>query len=151
MAKNDKFKKLRQEGGGALSSFQDIATTVAAIEKQADAAPTQQESRTANATASSANGQEENGKENVRMTHLPSPSISMREYNLVSFFCTRFENMTRQDWMELAIIEKLHNDGEMPDEEFLSRQSEIRQRPPRGLRKNTKTQRNKWIDKQMCK
>lgn len=143
MAKNDKFKKLKQEGGGALSSFQDIATTVAAIEKQADAAPTQQESRTMNATALSENGQEENGKESVRMTHLPSPSISMREYNLVSFFCTRFENMTRQDWMELAIIEKLHNDGEMPDEEFLSRQSEIRQRPPRGLRKNTKTQRNK--------
>jgi len=46
--------------------------------------------------------------------------------------------MTRVDWMELAIIEKLHNDKMITDEHFNSRRNEICNRPLRGQRKNTK-------------
>ena len=77
-------------------------------------------------------------QEPKRYTRLPNPSILISEYNLASEYCYRFQNMTRQDWMELAIIEKLHNDGQLPDEAFNARYNEIRSRPPRGLRKGTK-------------
>ena len=73
-----------------------------------------------------------------RMTRLPNPAIPVREYNLVTQYCYQFDNMTRQDWMELAVIEKLHSDGQMPDEEYNARREEIRSRPQRGHRKNTK-------------
>lgn len=148
MAKKDKFQQL-QQGGGVLSSFQDIASTVAAVEKQADASS----SKSKDATATSASpavtsaAHASNGTtpepDAVRYTHLPNPGISVREYNLASLYCSNFDNMTRQDWMELAIIEKLHNDGQMPDDEFTTRRDEIRNRPPRGQRKNTKTQTDK--------
>ena len=74
-----------------------------------------------------------------RMTHLPNPPIPVGVYNLVTQYCYKFDNMTRMDWMELAIIEKLHRDGLMLDDEFNARHAEITSRPPRGRRKGTKT------------
>lgn len=73
-----------------------------------------------------------------RFTRLPNPGIPVYEYNLASAFCTNFDNMTRQDWMELAIVEKLYHDKQIPEEYFNNRVSEIRNRPPRGQRKGTK-------------
>ncbi len=73
-----------------------------------------------------------------RFTRLPNPSIPYEEYVLASRYCEGFVNMTRVDWMELAIIEKLHNDKLITDEHFNKRRIEICNRPPRGQRKNTK-------------
>lgn len=87
-------------------------------------------------------GNKNNGitpQETRRYTRLPNPTILVSEYNLVSEYCYKFENMTRQDFVELAIIEKLHNDGGLSQEEFNKRYEEIRNRPPRGKRKGTKT------------
>ena len=139
MANKDKFKQL-QQGGGAISSFQDMvqqAATVAAIEKQAEQTPTRQEP-------------EQKGVDNPspspvlaplqeqRFMRLPNPQIPIAEYNLVTRYCEQFANMTRQDFVELAIVEKLHADGGMEQEDFNRRYDEIRNRPPRGHRKNTK-------------
>lgn len=77
-------------------------------------------------------------QETERITRLPNPGIPVHEYNLASEYCTRFDNMTRQDWMELAIIEKLYHDGQLPETEFKTRYNEIRNRPPRGQRKGMK-------------
>lgn len=135
MAK-DKFKQM-QQGGGA-SSFQETlvqaATTVAAIERQQEqqAKPQPQEKKpTAQASAIT-------HQEPPRFMRLPNPQIPLNEYNLVSSYCTRFSNMTRQDFVELAIIEKLYNEDCMSDDDFNRRYEEIRNRPPRGQRKNTK-------------
>ena len=76
--------------------------------------------------------------ERPRFTRLPNPSIPYEEYALASRYCEGFANMTRVDWMELAIIEKLHNDKMITDEHFNSRRNEICNRPLRGQRKNTK-------------
>jgi len=76
--------------------------------------------------------------EHPRFTRLPNPPIPYEEYTLASRYCEGFANMTRLDWMELAIIEKLHNDKLITDEHFSSRRNEICNRPPRGQRKNTK-------------
>ena len=46
--------------------------------------------------------------------------------------------MTRSDWMEMAVVEKLHNDGLLSDARFCERMQEIKNRPPRGRRKRTK-------------
>jgi len=73
-----------------------------------------------------------------RFVRLPNPQIPIAEYNLVTRYCEKFDNMTRQDFVELAIIEKLHNDGGMSQADFNARCEEIRNRPPRGHRKNTK-------------
>lgn len=73
-----------------------------------------------------------------RFVRLPNPQIPLDEYNLVTRYCEKFDNMTRQDFVELAIIEKLHNDGGMTQEDFGRRYDEIRNRPIRGHRKNTK-------------
>ncbi len=135
MTKKDKFAQMKQGGGG--STFQDMvaqAKTVAAIEQQAGMS-------TIPTTESTSPQQPAPVSE--RLTHLPNPWISMREYNLASNYCNAFDNMTRMDWMELAIIEKLHRDGLLPEEEFQARRAEITARPPRGLRKNTKVQKNK--------
>ena len=151
MAKKDKFAQMQKQGGGA-GSFQEslvqAATTVAAIEKQAET--------TANGTPSASDnhqgravpsdGQppaipvpiEGQGKELARMVRLPNPQIPVREYNLVSQYCSTYTNTTRQDFVELAILEKLHNDGQMPDDEFNARHAEVRSRPSRGQRKGTK-------------
>ncbi len=134
MTKKDKFQQLK--GGGIMSSFQDMANTVAAIEKQA--------SKTEPATETPAAPEKEQTPQAVitpsteRLTHLPNPSIPQRLYNLASQYCCQFDNMTRQDWMEMAIVEKLHNDGLIPDDEFNMRHNEIRSRLPRGQRKYAK-------------
>lgn len=158
MVKKDKFAQMKQNGGG--STFQDMvaqAKTVAAIEQQAgiatiptteSASPQQeQEEQTSTSAQSAAPAQpaspQQPAQVSERLTHLPNPWISMREYNLASNYCNTFDNMTRMDWMELAIIEKLHRDGLLPEEEFQARRAEITTRPPRGLRKNTKVQKNK--------
>lgn len=158
MTKKDKFAQMKQGGGG--STFQDMvaqAKTVAAIEQQAsmatipttDPTPPQQarEGQTSAAVQSASPAQPASPQQSAtvseRLTHLPNPWISMREYNLASNYCNTFDNMTRMDWMELAIIEKLHRDGLLPEEEFQTRRAEITARPPRGLRKNTKVQKNK--------
>lgn len=142
MVKKDKFAQMQKQGGGA-GSFQEslvqAATTVAAIEKQAS--DNQQQGR-----AVPNDGQppaipvpiEGQGKELARMVRLPNPQIPVREYNLVSQYCSTYTNMTRQDFVELAILEKLHNDGQMPDDEFNARHAEVRSRPSRGQRKGTK-------------
>lgn len=160
MAKKDRFKQMQKEGGGALSSFQEIvenAKTVAAIEQQAHG---QQSSVTSKKTegqnaapviADSMNSQPsatDSGvgvqlQEPLRFMRLPNPQLPIKIYNLVSNYCNSFSNMTRQDFVELAIIEKLHNDSLMTDDEFNSRRDEIRNRPPRGHRKNTKNQTSK--------
>lgn len=145
MAK-DKFKQL-QQGGGA-GSFQEslvqAATTVAAIERQQE----QQEKKVAEKPSPAASVQKGRGEtvpaitpvyEQPRFMRLPNPQIPLSEYNLVSNYCTQFANMTRQDFVELAIIEKLHNDGGMSQEDFNQRYEEIRNRLPRGQRKGTKS------------
>ncbi len=71
----------------------------------------------------------------VRYMRLPNPQIPVNEYNLVSAYCNSLTNMTRQDWVELAIIEKLHRDNQITDDEFEARRFEIRNRPRRGQRK----------------
>jgi len=155
MAKKDKFKQM-QQGGGALSSFQalaDQAATVAAIEQQAN---TQQPSSVPDESFTTNNTNEVKAKltitpvtvrhpgedwqaiEQPKFMRLPNPQIPLEEYNLVSLYCSSLPNMTRQDFVELAIVEKLHSLGRLTDEEFTTRQTEIRNRPPRGQRKGTK-------------
>lgn len=142
MAKKDKFAQMQQNGG--VGSFQETlvqaATTVAAIERQQESSSSSGEG---SATPAPQPAVQPPAVSSERYTHLANPWISMREYNLASNYCNTFDNMTRMDWMELAIIEKLHRDGLMPDDEFNARRTEITSRPPRGLRKNTKVQKNK--------
>lgn len=155
MAKKDKFKQM-QQGGGALSSFQalaDQAATVAAIEQQAT---TQQPSSTPDEPSPANNSNK--GKATLTVTpvavrqpggewqsidqpkfmRLPNPQIPLNEYNQVSLYCSSLPNMTRQDFVELAIVEKLYALRRLTDDEFAARQTEIRNRPPRGQRKGTK-------------
>lgn len=149
MAKNDKFKKM-QQGGVAMSSFQELASTVAAIEKQAT--PTVQPLQPAeistdgtHKTTSNTNNSYERSIEKgattteaQRYMRLPNPQIPVSEYNLVSAYCNSFNNMTRLDFVEMAIIEKLHNDELLTNDEYKARYQEIKTRPPRGQRKGTK-------------
>ncbi len=142
MAKKDKFAQMQKSGG--VGSFQDTlvqaATTVAAIEKQQEQTSQEKPSEaTLNITpvAHRVSGGEWQ-VEQPKFTRLPNPQIPLAEYNLVSMYCSQFPNMTRQDFVELAIIEKLHVDGNMSDEDFNKRHEEIRSRPPRGQRKGTK-------------
>lgn len=149
MAKKDRFAQLHKEGGGALGSFQNLAATVAAIDQQ------EQQEKAAVQHTSQKNVQQASGQqvpasskpaepapadnlEPPRFMRLPNPKIPLAEYNKVSNYCNSFANMTRQDFVELAIIEKLHNDKEMSDDEFNTRYEEIRNRPARGHRKGTK-------------
>lgn len=138
MAKKDKFQQLRQSDG--VSSFQDMVeqtSTVAAIVQQAESRQvTRQPSAQGGVVVKSTGDDNPSGEQ--RMTHLPNPAITMRYYNLATQYCYQHDNMTRMDWMEMAIIEKLHRDGLLPDDEFSARSEEIRNRPPRGMRKNTK-------------
>lgn len=76
-------------------------------------------------------------KASNRNKRLPNPSITKREYDLVGAYTRQFDNMTLQDFVELAIIEKLHNDAGYPQTEFNARYEEIRNRLPRGHRKGT--------------
>lgn len=141
MANRDKFKTL-QQGGGVLSSFQDMvqqAATVAAIEKQADQPVAQQQPPKGGDNPSPSLKQPEE-QQPVRFMRLPNPQIPIAEYNLVTRYTEQFTNMTRQDFVELAIIEKLWLEKMMSDDDFERRKTEICARPPRGHRKGTKTQ-----------
>ena len=143
MAK-DKFKQLQQ--GGGVGSFQDTlvqaATTVAAIERQLEVEPrigNPIPQIPGNIRKDWAPKESPVKQESPRFMRLPNPQIPLDEYNLVSQYIGSFPNMTRQDFVELAIIEKLHNDGGMTQEDFNARYEEIRNRLPRGQRKGTKT------------
>lgn len=141
MGNKDKFIQMKSRGGGALSSFENLveqATTVAAIEKQAAAHQTEQQPQARQQDSGQPSPAVQNPAEAPRFMRLPNPQIPLAEYNLVSQYCNSFANMTRQDFVELAIIEKLHNDGGMTQEDFEARRAEIRNRPPRGQRKGTK-------------
>lgn len=137
MAK-DKFKQMQQGGGFSFEDMVKQATTVAAIEKQAAVQKTEQSSQGQPTVLQQS--QTAQPTDAPRFMRLPNPQIPLAEYNLVSQYCNSFSNMTRQDFVELAIIEKLHNDGQMPDEEFNARYQEIKNRPTRGQRKCTKNQ-----------
>lgn len=149
MAKKDRFAQLHKDGGGTLGSFQNLAATVAAIDQQEqqEKAAVQHTSRK-NAQHASEQQMPASSKptepapadnlEPPRFMRLPNPKIPLAEYNKVSNYCNSFANMTRQDFVELAIIEKLHNDKEMSDDDFNTRYEEIRNRPARGHRKGTK-------------
>ena len=142
MAK-DKFKQLKQSD--SASSFQNMVeqtSTVAAIVQQAESQQLMPK-QSGQGRVETKHSSDNTPPEQQRMTHLPNPAISMRYYNLAQQYCYQHDNMTRMDWMELAIVEKLHRDGLIPDEEFTTRSEEIRNRPPRGMRKNTKVQINK--------
>lgn len=147
MAK-DKFKKL-QQGGGA-QSFQETlvqaASTVAAIERQQEQQEASPSEKHSDASAEKKNTLHPESipdlpktMEPPRFMRLPNPQIPMQEYSLVTRYCEQFANMTRQDFVELAIIEKLHSDGGMSDEDYTRRHEEIRNRPPRGQRKGMKS------------
>lgn len=148
MAK-DKFKQMQQKGGGVLTSFQDVvenAKTVAAIEQQASVnRPAQSLSQPSPKSADGAPAATGDiiRREPTRFMRLPNPQIPIAEYNLVTRYCEGFDNMTRQDFVELSIVEKLHKESLMPDEDFESRMAEIRGRLPRGHRKGTKIQTSK--------
>lgn len=131
MAK-DKFKKMQEDGSATISSFQTIANTVAAVENKV-----KESSNPVSSLVQNMSWQDEDPGI-VRYMRLSNPQIPIKEYNLVSAYCGAFANMTRQDWVELAIIEKLHNDKQISDDEFISRRNEIRSRPPRGMRRTTK-------------
>lgn len=143
MAKKDKFQQLKQSEGA--TSFQDMVeqtNTVAAIVQQAENQQSAQQPSIQGGVGVKPSG-DKKPDEATRMTHLPNPAISVRYYNLATQYCYQHDNMTRLDWMEMAIMEKLHRDGLIPDDEFNLRSEEIRNRPPRGMRKNTKAQTNK--------
>ena len=140
MANKDKFKKLQQQGGGSFQDMVQQATTVAAIEKQAEQVAPQPAAVTNNKVG---NAPIEPTVAPVRYARLPNPQMPVSEINLVEQYCRQFDNMTKQDFVELAIIEKLHSDGDMTQEDFNKRYDEIRNRPARGHRKGIKTQMSK--------
>ena len=144
MAKKDKFAQLHAQGGGMLGSvgsFQNLAATVAAIDQQ-EQQEEKENAHTEKATPSAPRTKEkkpaESAAEEERFMRLPNPKIPLTEYNLVSNYCNSLPNMTRQDFVELAILEKLYKDCGLPKAQFDKRYKEIRNRPPRGHRKGTK-------------
>lgn len=120
-----------------LPSFQDLAATVAAVEKTAARPMVQPTEQSPVGTVQSV--EPPHTPHSPRYMRLPNPQIPVHEYNLVSQYCSAFPNMTRQDFVELAIIEKLHAEEQLTDEEFGARREEIRKRPPRGQRKGMKS------------
>lgn len=167
MAKKDKFAQI-QQGGGVGSFQETLvqaATTVAAIERKREEETKRQKEKQAQpstpasstAPTDSVSGDSKGGAtltitpvatrepgsewqpvEPPKFMRLPNPQIPLTEYNMVSQYCASLANMTRQDFVELAIVEKLHALGQLTDEQFTVRQTEIRNRPPRGQRKGTK-------------
>lgn len=140
MAKKDKFAEIQKQGGGVLNSFQTLAATTAAIDRLTEQpqAGMSQDNKGASPNVTTQPTSDIPLPDVPRFMRLPNPQIPVREYNLVSQYCNTFSNMTRQDFVELAIIEKLHNDKQMPDDEFNTRRTEIVSRPSRGQRKGTK-------------
>lgn len=136
MAK-DKFKKMQQGGGFSFEDMVKQATTVANIEEQIE--PAAPQPSVANEVDSPSPTPVQTPAQEQRFMRLPNPQMPIAECNLVARYCEQFPNMTRQDFVELAIIEKLHNDCGMSQEDFNQRYNEIRNRPIRGQRRNTKT------------
>lgn len=140
MAKKDKFAQMQQ--GGGVGSFQETlvqaATTVAAIERQQEETSKGGATLAVTPVATCEPGGDWQPIEPPKFMRLPNPQIPLSEYNMVSQYCASLANMTRQDFVELAIIEKLHSLGQLADEQFAARQTEIRNRPPRGQRKGIK-------------
>lgn len=156
--KKDKFAQMQQSEG--VGSFQEslvqAAQTVAAIEQKQGTASSSNKPSAETAepkaqpstggsspSSSSSSSSSSSGDGSTRYTHLPNPRIPVRLYNLASQYCNNFDNMTRQDWMELAIVEKLYRDEQLPKEEYEAYSNEIRNRPPRGQRKYSKVQADK--------
>ena len=137
MAK-DKFKQMQHGGGLSFDDMVKQAATVAAIESQAEQPSKNQDIQQKGGDKPSPSFAQPQAQEQ-RFMRLPNPQIPIAEYNLVTRYCEQFPNMTRQDFVELAIIEKLHKESLMPDGDFNARFDEIRNRPSRGHRKNTKT------------
>ena len=135
MAK-DKFKQMQQGGGFSFEDMVKQATTVAAIEKQAEQPAEGPGAQPAVGPEPAA--QTSPAVQEQRFMRLPNPQIPIAEYNLVTRYCEQFSNMTRQDFVELAIIEKLWQEKLMSDEDFEQRKTAICARPPRGHRKGTK-------------
>lgn len=77
-----------------------------------------------------------------RSIRLPNPEIPYDEYQLIGQYRNATSNMTNQDWVELAFVEKLYHDNMISEDYFVARITEIRNRPPRGKRKGTKTPHN---------
>lgn len=136
MAK-DKFKQMQQGGGFSFEDMVKQATTVAAIESQVEQPAANQEIPQKGGDNPSPSFVQSQVQEQ-RFMRLPNPQIPIAEYNLVTRFTEQFTNMTRQDFVELAIIEKLWHEKLMSDEDFERRKTAICARPPRGHRKNTK-------------
>ena len=137
MAK-DKFKQMQQGGGLSFDDMAKQAATVAAIESQAEQPAKSQDTLQKGVDKPSPSFAQPQAQDQ-RFMRLPNPQIPIAEYNLVTRYCEQFPNMTRQDFVELAIIEKLHNDGGMQQEDFNVRHDEIRHRPIRGQRRGMKT------------
>lgn len=76
---------------------------------------------------------------NQRSIRLPSPEIPYYEYQLIGQYRNSFPNMTTQDWAEMAFVEKLYHDKIIPEDYYIARITEIRNRPLRGQRKGMKT------------
>lgn len=159
--KKDKFAQMQKsrEVGSFQQTLVQAATTVAAIERQQEVRERQEQntppkdrtkaqeevasgtvSLSVTPVATRRPGEEWQEVEQTRFMRLPIPQIPLHEHNLVTLYCNSLPNMTRQDFVELAIIEKLHSLGRLTDEEFEARRSEIRSRPPRGQRKGLRNQ-----------
>lgn len=148
MAK-DKFKQMQQEGTGTIQSFQEMASTVAAIEHNAvgrQATDNRQGGLTLKVTPVAVNGKpmqpygvgESPEGQEARYMRLPPPAIPVDEYNLISACCASTSNMTRMDWVELAFVEKLYHDKQISEDYYQQRRLEITSRPQRGKRKGMK-------------
>ena len=144
----DRFKEM-QKGGAGASSFQRLAeqaATVAAIEKQGsmtDANSPEHKAEPAGCARVTITPVAVNSKpvnsggmtQAVQFMRLPNPRIPLDEYNMVSLYIGQHLNMTRMDFVEMAILEKLNREGMLPDEQFTQRVAEIESRPRRGMRK----------------
>ena len=143
MANKDKFKKMQQGGGFSFEDMIKQATTVAAIEQQVEqpkesVSPSVPVHPRYTPDTPPIHPGDTPLQEQQRFMRLSNPQIPVTEYNLVTRYCEQFSNMTRQDFVELAIIEKLWREKLMTDEDFERRKTEICARPPRGHRKGTK-------------
>ena len=129
----DKFKQMQQNANTLGDSFMEIASTVAAIENAAPQSASKNEKGRVEVPTTKQDATE------TSFIRLPSPPVTTEIYDLVYRSMSVTRNITRQDWVELAIIEKLHNEGILDDDRFQSYQQAVISRPPRGMRKGTKT------------
>ena len=145
MGKRDKFSEKAESRGLSFEDMMEQATTVANIEQQGEKVILQpaETIKKNKVEKTSTPPPVEPITPPIRYARLPNPQIPVTEVGLVEDYCRKFDNMTKQDFVELAIIEKLHNDCGMSQEDFDARYKEITSRLPRGHRKGTKTQLSK--------